>query len=39
MPVPSLLLRRAADPVSLAAITTVAGGACRLVVSRVDLVA
>jgi hypothetical protein len=33
MPVPSLLLRRAADPVSLAAITTVAG------VSRVDLVA
>jgi hypothetical protein len=39
MPVPSSLLRRAAEPASLAAITTVAGGACRLVVSRVDLAA
>jgi hypothetical protein len=34
-----MLLRRAADRVSLAAITTVAGGACTLVVSRVDLAA
>src|SRR5919106_5029639 len=34
---PLVLLRRAADPVSVAAITTVPGAACTLVVSRVDL--
>src|SRR3954451_5214129 len=31
------MIRRAADPVSAAAITTVTGAACALVVSRVDL--
>src|SRR5919106_53310 len=34
---PLVLLRRAADPVSVAAISTVPGAACTLVVSRVDL--